>query len=256
MPVDTEQSQKLPQNKNQQKQTFLWIIFAVAVLILIGLVAYWYVSKRPETTSTGTHQQEDNDQNRDEAAGEQEDSQIEVETLSYTNPNYPDLSIPYNSTWTVSEREEQGDRPGAITTKVTFAKSDYTLEYSFVADSEFGGSYVCKLPGETEYVYLEGSWARIRTVTGYYYDGAAHIKGTPSWTQSVEEDCPASDYVTIDMANIITDTVIEIPAGAFGPGTGGGSYLALVDIKISFTGIENPKMIEEADSIVLNTKFE
>lgn len=234
---------QVPEPK-KKKQTVLWVVLLIVIIGMLGGVGYWLWSENKPEDEPADQQEEE------------EDESGEPKTLVYTNPIYPDLRITYDDTWTVSDREEEGDRPGTITTYVKFAKDEYILEYTFVAESAFGGVFLCSLPGDPDYVYLEGSWARIRSEEGYYYDGAAHIKGTPSWNESVEEECPQADYVTVDMGDIITSTNIEIPEGAFGPGTGGGYYMGLVSIYVYFEGAGVDSIIKQVDDIVLNTVFD
>lgn len=96
VPVDTQLPKQLPKEGDKNKRLMLWIIFAVAVLILIGLGAYWYFYQRPGIT--------------DQSADQQDSSDNYEKTFTCLNPYADEItSFTYHVTFTSAEEVELSD---------------------------------------------------------------------------------------------------------------------------------------------------
>lgn len=167
VPVTEEQS-KIPPSEKDTKQKILWIVFAVAILILIGLGAYYFLSKTPKTVDQGADQQDDTQED-----GEDTEAQ-ELVWLDFSDDltgitfKYPDGAV---ITGGVQEEE---DICKGTTDCFEFTIAYEGLELKFTGVTGIGGEPTS--PGRS-YIVISGHQHSGLARNAYLPEGVEKITG-------------------------------------------------------------------------------
>lgn len=265
-----------PKNSQAPKKGGKKVLIIIGLIIAIGAIGAgtFYVGLKigeqkegDEVNKDSNEEQQkgEDNENEDEKIDEKQDSDTENEddaeedgNNKYSNSYYPDFEVYYDDSWTVSEEILENEREGADDLKVTFEKQGYSLEYYLQSLEGFGGEPMCFKTGEKEYYHLEDMLIRVKEEEGYRYQYGSIKTVDP---EAFEADCGAGcinggveDYdICLYNAFEGTDTTYTIPLdSSYGAGE---EYIAYVSVTLSIGGVENSDVVEEADEIVMNTKY-
>ena len=182
----------------------------------------------------------------------------ENNTTTYTNPNFPGLSIPYDTTWTINVVDTpQTSMPNVKNTIITLSKREAKLTLDLKPAIAFGWGNSCYKNSEIIFNTLTNKWTRYKISNGYIYTTNAYPKGTKEFT-SMFDAIVGSTGQSIDDYSIcgpsLNESAMAIKSAYILPTNMGGdgtkTMSAIFDIRLTFTGQEDEKLLQEADSIV------
>lgn len=257
-----------PKEENKNK-TVIIIMVGLAILFLLGATGIiGYLVGKGEREKNNLNSTNNNTTTTVKNGNTTSSSTVTSTTLTYgespllfTHEDYPDLAIPYLSSWDVSvEQIEDNGSPGAKTTVITFEKDGHKVIYNISPTLSFGGEIYCH--SETNIVQIKDHWYRVGSNGEYTYNSFISEKGVNySSGNSFEELFDSThlggdydDYYYCDTNVFIgaTASVYIVPSGANYLQEKYGGY---IDIKLEIDGDENPEIVDEADEMVLSSVF-
>ena len=275
--MDNTQSLGEPTSKNSlsassnNKKVIFLAITALASLILcivIAVILIIVITKKDDSKADENNATTTTISNSDETASFNDSTttstindSTDASVLYFTHNDYPELKIPYPSSWNMSlEQVENEDYPGAKITTIVFAKENYKLKLTLTPVVVFGGTQQCSY--DVNLIQIKDHWYRIGENGQFYYDAYIYEKGvTYSDGKNFEEffadggyENPENvDYCNFDVPIGGTDTVYVIPESVgYKPGE---KYLGYIDIALEIDGTEDENLTKEADEIVISSVF-
>lgn len=258
--------------ENKSKAIKIALTILIALLVgYSGWATYQLVKNREQRTEN----------NENETKNEQEEVENEQSTTNnngkettvldkeYTHPNYPDLVIRYDNSWTLSTVEKSHKEavnpyePGSPEIDVTelyikIAKNNVEINIDTFPISMWGSAGgTLHTKDEIEIVKIGDDWVRISNDEGYYYAPRNNVIIRTEETQKFNDFIDMSfyeepyteshEYVIYDGAGII--------GGIYHDTDEGYESFALISVKLKIDGEVDNETVEKADQIILQSTF-
>lgn len=246
-----------PEEKKEIKNSKKWIPLVLGIifaLILLGTLGYviWHQTKTTES----------------EESNNSDDTEEPAKKLTYANDNYPGFTFDYDTTWELTENETPGYENTPLETTITLKKEGYSLIFTIEHWETSGCETVC-YSEEMNVTEVYEHLTRIKTASGYKYDTTGTIRGKEYsdnhdidyildyYLSAFEEESADSySYCSSDCASWIISSLIPIEGpyreAICGENSEDCNYIAEISAELTYSGKEDPTIINQADSIVLS----
>lgn len=280
VPLNAEVSSKKPeekpaeQPKSKKKMLLLLLLLLLFFLLGVGLMFMLLqtgvidldgkksTDKTEETQDEGDEDTDIDAEKPDEKVGEEANEIVLSET--YTNTDYPKLSINYPEDWKLTTKNVDRPEETYDDLEVTLTKNSVDLVFYMKPVTGIGGLPTCYKYDEIDYTKINDEWVRASQVKGEEVNVIIYHKGLLDRDKSASDfESEAKGFLEMNSlpASDIDDyeacaTLIEIAATT--PTTYKlDSYEigALVEIKLSPESKVTAELAKEADAIVLGMVY-